>query len=84
MDSGLTMEKQVNVISKSCFYHIRNTGKVRQYIANDACKILVQALVTSRLDYGDALLQGFPQVLTERLQRIQNCAGRPITRSCDT
>ena len=63
MDSGLTMEKQVNAISKSCFYHIRNIGKVRQYITNDACKILVQALVTSR--YGNALLQSLPQVLTE-------------------
>ena len=81
MDSGLTMEKQVNVISKSCFYHIRNIGKIRQYITNDACKILVQALVTSRLDYGNALLQGLPQVLIERLQRIQNCAARLITRS---
>ena len=65
MDSGLTMEKQVNAISKSYFYHIRNIGKVRQYITNDACKILVQALVTSRLDYGNALLQGLPQVLIE-------------------
>ena len=27
VDSGLTMEKQVNAISKSCFYHIRNIGK---------------------------------------------------------
>ena len=52
-----------------------------QYITNDACKILVQALVTSRLDYGNALLQGLPQVLIERLQRIQNCAARLITRS---
>ena len=81
MDSGLTMEKQVNAISKSCFYHIRNIGKIRQYITNDACKILVQALVTSRLDYGNELLQGLPQVLIERLQRIQNCAARLITRS---
>ena len=72
MDSGLTMEKQVNAISKSYFYHIRNIGKVRQYITNDACKILVQALVTSRLDHGNTLLQGLPQVLIERLQRIQN------------
>ena len=81
MDCGLTMEKQVNAISKSCFYHIRNIGKVRQYITNDACKILVQALVTSRLDYGNALLQGLPQVLIELLQRIQNCAACLITRS---
>ena len=65
MDSNLTMKKQVNAISKYCFYHIQNIGKVRQYITNDACKILVQALVTSRLDYGNTLLQGLPQVLIE-------------------
>ena len=67
--------------SRAVFYHIRNIGKVRQYITNDACKILVQALVTSHLDYGNALLQGLPQVLIERLQRIQNCAARLITGS---
>ena len=39
MDSGLTMEKQVNAISKSCFYHIRNIGKVKQYITNDTVNI---------------------------------------------
>ena len=65
MDSGLTMEKQVNAISKSCFYHIQNIGKVRQYITNVAYKILVQALVTSSLNYGNALLQGLLQVLIE-------------------
>ena len=81
MDSGLTMEKQVNAISKSCFYHIRNIGKFRQYITNVACTILVQALVTSRLDYGNAPLQGLPQMVIERLQRMQNCAARLITRS---
>ena len=81
MDSGLTMEKQVNAISMSCFYHIRNIGKARQYIKNNPCKILVQALVTSHLDYGNALLQGLPQVLIERLHRIQNCADRLITKS---
>ena len=70
MDNSLTMEKQVNAISKSYFYHIRNIGKVRQYITNDACKILVQALITSRLDYGNALLQGLPQVLIERFNKI--------------
>ena len=63
------------------FYHIRNIDKIRQYIANDACKILVQALVTSRLVYGNALLQGLPQVLFERLQRIQNYTAGLITRS---
>ena len=42
---------------------------------------LVHARVTSRLDYGNALLDGIPQMALQRLQNIQNCAASPITRT---
>ena len=45
----------------------------------DATKALVQANVTSRLDYCNSLLLGLPDVLTRRLQRVQNRAARIIT-----
>ena len=79
-DSSLTMEKQVNAVSKVCYHQIRNIGCIRQYITTDACKTLVNSLVTSRLDYGNALLHGIPKGLTSRLQRLQNRAARLITR----
>ena len=47
----------------------------------DACKTLAHALVTSRLDYGNALLYGLPSTLLTRLQRIQNSAARLVTRT---
>ena len=43
--------------------------------------LLVHALVTSRLDYGNALLYGLPQTALRRLQNVQNCAARVITRT---
>jgi hypothetical protein len=81
MDSSLSMDTHVSDICKSCFYQIRNIGHIRQYITTDACKTLVQALVTSRLDYGNALLYGVPNTVLKRLQRVQNCAARLITRT---
>jgi len=36
--------------------------------------------VTSRLDYGNALLYGLPASAIQRLQRIQNTAARVVTR----
>ena len=81
MDSALTMEKQVNAVTKSCYYQIRNIGHIRHYISNEACKFLVHSLVTSSLDYGNAVLYGIPQTLSGRLQRVQNCAARLITRT---
>ena len=55
------MEKQVIAISKVCYYHIRNNGSIRRYITRDAYKTLAHALITSRLDYGNALLYGLPR-----------------------
>lgn len=80
-DSSLTMEKQVSSVAKSCFYQIRNIGRVRKFLTTDACKTLVHSLVTSRLDYGNALLYGITGGLLGRLQRVQNAAARLITRT---
>ena len=75
------MEAQVNAICKSCYFHLRNIGAIRQYITTDACRTLVQSSVTSRLDYANSLLYGLPQTLMSRLQRVQNTAARLITRT---
>ena len=80
-DINFSMVTQINAILKSCYFHLRNIGKIRRYITDDACKTLVNALVTSRLDYGNALLYGVPGTLICRLQRIQNTAARIISRT---
>ena len=67
--------------AKSCYYQLRNIGQIRSSITEGACRTLVHALVTSRLDYGNGLLYGIPQATLQRLQRIQNCAARLITRT---
>ena len=73
------MAKQVNVICKACYYQIHCIGSIRPYISTETCKTLVQALVISRLDYGNALLYGISLTLVSRLQRIQNSAARLVT-----
>ena len=77
-DTSLTMERQVNAISKACYYQIRN---IRRYITLDACKTLAHTLITSRLDYGNALLYGFPSTLMTRLHEVQNYSARLVTRT---
>ena len=79
-DSRLNMEEQVAQTAKSCYYQLRNIGQIWSSITEGACRTLVHALVTSRLDYGNGLLHGIPQVTIQRLQRIQNCAARIVTR----
>lgn len=81
LDKSLVMEKQCTSVSRSCYMHIRRIGSIRPFISEDACKILVNSLVTSRLDYGNALLYGMNKQYTNKLQRVQNTAARLITRT---
>ena len=81
LDSGLTMQAQVAQITKSCYHQIRNIGQIRSSITDDACKTLVHAFVTARLDYANALPYRLPQTTLQRLQRVQNCAARLVSRT---
>ena len=71
----------MNSICKSCYYQIRNIGLIRKYINDETWKTLVQALIISRLDNGNALLYNIPLSQTNRLQWVQNCDARLLTRS---
>jgi len=70
--TSMTMEMQLNAISKVCYYQIHIICHIRRYITLDACKTLAHALITYRLDYGNALLYGLPSTLMTRLQKVKN------------
>ena len=80
-DRNFALLAHVNAVCRSCNFQLRNIGRIRHYITEDACRTLVNALVTSRLDYGNALLSGVPDNVLSRLQRIQNTAARIVTRT---
>lgn len=80
LDKSLSMEQHIAAVSKSCFNQIRNIGRIRSYITDSACKTLVCSLITSRLDYGNALLYGVNASALAKLQRVQNTAARLIAR----
>ena len=75
------MEQQIANVVKVYYYQIRNIGRIRPHLTNESCKTLVHALVTFRLDYCNSLLYGIPNNTMQRLQRVQNCAARIITRT---
>ena len=81
MDTNMTMQKQINRITSTCYYHIRKISKVRKYLNIDAARSLINAYVISRMDYGNALLAELPAYLIKKLQRVQNYAARVINRT---
>jgi len=75
----LNFEKHVSAVSAACFFHLRQIRRVRQSLDVRSAKTLVQAFVTSRVDYCNAVLAELARVITLKLQRVMNSAARVVT-----
>jgi len=81
MASDLSLEKHVSAVRAICFFHLRQIRRVRQSLDVESAKTLVQAFVTSRVDYCNAVLAESPRVITDKLQRVMNSAARVVTNT---
>ena len=71
----------VNQLTSSVFPTICNITKIRHLLDKSMTKMLVQALVLSKVDYCNSLLLGSSQYNIRKLQRLQNMCARIIYRS---
>ena len=78
MDDHLSMESQVSNICRSAYYHLSRIAKIRHSLTTSVCKSLIHGLVTSRLDYGNAMLFGIADRLLHRLEMVQRSAARIV------
>ena len=76
LDVGLVMSGHAARMCKSAYHHLhlRCIRKIRKCIHMEACSFLVQSLVTSRLDYRNALLSGARDYVIKQLERVQRAA----------
>ena len=81
LDSNMKMEQHVNNVCRNCYAQLRQIGHIRPYLTNKSTKPLVNSLVTSRLDYCNALLYGVSKQSMTKLQHVQNTAARIVTKT---
>ena len=81
LDSELSFEIHINNLCRLCYANIKAIWKIRRFLNLDTAKVIVHALVISRLDYANALLFGLPDKLLRKLQLVQNAAARVVFRS---
>ena len=79
-DKTLSMETHVNKICSVGYLNLKNINEIRKSLNKDNTKILVNALVTSHLDYGNSLLYGISNKLMNKLQVLQNASVRIIEK----
>ena len=75
------MEDQVKSVYKQGFYHIKNLWRIRKFLNEEQANVAAHAFITSKLDYGNALLGGAPKFLINKMQLVQNAAARVVTKT---
>ncbi len=66
---------------KTHFLILTNIFKLRPMLSMSNAEMLINAFMTSRLDYCNALLGGCSARLINRLQMVKNAAARVLTRT---
>ena len=74
----MSMTIHVTRICRTAYGRLRNIARIRSSLPLRACKTLVQALVTSTLDFGNAALFGITATLLHRLEMVQRAAARVV------
>ena len=80
-DSDMSFSDQINSVSKSCHFHIRDIRRIRHLLPLSTATALANSLVSSKLDYCNSLYSGISQTNLNKLQRIQNSLARVITNT---
>ncbi|KAF7246446.1 AT-rich interactive domain-containing protein 2 [Varanus komodoensis] len=79
LDPELSLEAQVTAVVRNAFLQLRLINQLRPYLEYDCLATVTHALVTSRLDFRNALYVGLPLKTVRTLQLVQNRAARLLT-----
>ena len=80
-DSSLNFRKHISQACRAYFHHIRDLRRIRKSLSLDLAKQIAVALVSSKLDYCDSLFYNMPEKDIARLQCVQNCLARVVTKA---
>ena len=78
LNPTLSLSNHVDMLRRSINFHVRNHWRIRRYIDQNTCHHVARALITSRLDYCNAMFTVLSSKDLARLQRLQNSAARVI------
>ena len=78
--STCSLKDHVSNVCRSINFNLYSIGKIWKYLDRPTVENLVNATITSRLDYCNSLMFGIPKELISQLQKRQNNAARVITK----
>ena len=80
-DSSFRFSAHVSSVCSSSYYHIRDFARIRRYLDKPTAIAVANALVSSRLDYCNSLLNSISEYDLKRLNSIQYSLCRIVQRT---
>ena len=80
LDNVLSFTDQINNVVKSSFSTIRKLSQIKGFLSEEHLKQLVCSHVFMRLDYCNSLYYGINSNLIGKMQHVQNCAARLVSK----
>ena len=77
-DSDFNFRQHISQVCKSCFYYIRDLSRIRRHISISTAKRKSMALINSRLDYCNSLLNNIAKRDLAKLQRVKQYLARVV------
>ena len=80
-DGTLKFKIHISGISRACYYHIHDMRRMRRFLTPSAAKTIATSLICSKLDYCNSVLFNVTEKEISKLQGVQNCLARVVTKS---
>ena len=76
--SNLKMYMQITKACQNAHYHLHNIRRIRNFLSQEATCMIIHAFIASQIDYCNSWMNGLPENLIKKLQRVQNTAARLV------
>ena len=81
-DQFLSFDDYISSVCRSTHFHLRNIGRIRHLLSQNATAQLIHALISIRIDCCNSILYNLPNKNSIlRLQIIQNQAAQILTKT---
>ena len=57
-DSGNTFASHITKVCHACYYHLNDFRLIRKFLSVESAALLVNSMISSRIDYCNSLLYG--------------------------
>ena len=81
IDDELSFTDHIRNIVKSSFLIIKKLSQVKGYLTEEQLQQLISSDIFSKLDYCNSLFYGINSKLMNKMQRVQNCAARLLSKT---